>query len=291
MLAEGQPGVIEAVVTRDGRVVRDLRADDLRLWIDGKPRAVTAAIPQSAGEMRTALVFDNSTLSAADQSRIRRLVAGFLQSDARPPQQFAVARWFAGMEVVQPFTPDSALLRSALENLGASAVVGTGARGEITSGYDAEAGRRGADAGANAGSLVRTQYLMDSLAGLCGKLAPMRGRKGIWFITGGGYAMPAEDTDRLINKPLDVCNRANVTVHGISNDSSFSYALSSRTGGTSVRLTSTLDKALERLSMDEAGGYRIEFAADPPIPAGCHDVRIRVPKGMDVRSRKRYCAP
>jgi VWFA-related protein len=294
-LAAGQQTAIEAVVTKDGVPVRSLRPEDVSLWIDGKPHPVTAVLSPLENETRrTALVFDSSTLSAADQSMIRQQVTSFLQLGAQPRRLFAVIKWFTGMEVIQPFTTDPGLLKSSIENLGASGVTGVGSKGEITSGYSVESGRAsgGALTGSSlnsTGSLVRTQYLLESFSGLCEKLAPIPGRKAVWFITGGGYqTSTGQDLERIFNKTGDACNRANVVVHVISNDAPFSHMLSSSTGGTAVRFTGALERALERLATEDAVICQLQLQ-QPSLKSGCYDVRVKVPKGLNVRWKKRYC--
>jgi hypothetical protein len=292
--------VIDAVVTNKSGPVRGLTAKDFTVSVDGQEQSVLSAeIPArtAATKQLLILLFDNSTINAGDQERIRQQVEKFLDTAAKPDRYMAVLRWYTGMEIVQPFTNDPQKLKKALEKVAVSATTGTGSQGVLNSGFKSETSGRavGADGvnqgTAGAGGVGRAQNLMQGLASLGEALAAMRGRKPILFISGGGYALGTmAELDSLVEAAMAACNRGNVALHGVSNDASFAAFLSSRTGGESIRITNSLTEAFTRMVEEQEASYKIAFTPSAEAASGCHQVKLKAGKGYDIYARKEYCA-
>lgn len=306
------PILIDAIVTGKTGAVRDLTVKDFELSIDGHDQPIAAAALQSAASLPARpnkhfliLLFDNSTMNAGDQARVRQQVERFIEKAARPDRYMAVLRWFTGMEVVQPFTNDAGTLKKSLQKVAASTVTGSGSQGVLDSGFSSDSTRARATAvqtqnaapsvgpniAAGAG-VARTQLLMQTLAGLGDALAPIRGRKAVLFFTGGGYSLTtSSDVDGYVEAAMTSFNRANAAIYGISNDSSFSHMLSTRTGGMEQRITGAFSDELTAIADGLDATYLISFNPTGELAQGCHQVRLKVARGLDPHLRREYCAP
>lgn len=138
---------IDAVVTKDGKAVRDLKAEDFEIYEDGKKQTITSFayisnvpnVPSSApppapkkGEVgvppaapiqrdtprRTvAIVVDDLGLSAESMSHVRRQVRKFLAEELQPNDLLAIIRTGGEMGALQQFTNDKRLLNRAVDML------------------------------------------------------------------------------------------------------------------------------------------------------------------------------
>jgi VWFA-related protein len=143
---------IDAVVTdRDGRIVRDLTADDFEILQDGKKQNVTfaqfvpvsiAAVPSIAapGRLETnsivgrpaapvvpvrresiqrtiAIVVDDLGLSSDSLYYVKRSLHDFIDHDIAAGDLVALVRTGGSMEGLQPFTTDRRILHAAVDNL------------------------------------------------------------------------------------------------------------------------------------------------------------------------------
>ena len=143
---------VDAVVTKDGKQVTDLKAEDFEIFEDGKAQtitqlsyvsnvpAVSSSLPNTAAtaqpgdkkgppvvpttarpnEVRrtVALVVDDLGLSAESIVNVRRQVRKFLDEQVQPNDLVSILQT-GGSEVgaLQQFTTDKRLLNSALEHL------------------------------------------------------------------------------------------------------------------------------------------------------------------------------
>ena len=140
---------VDAVVTKDGRQVTNLRADDFELFEDGKPQAITnfsyvSNVPANApaqivstrksndkdktlpvppakinlnDQRRTvALVIDDLGISFESMGHIRSQIRKFLDQ-LSPTDLVAIVRTGGDVGSLQQFTNDKRLLQSALDHL------------------------------------------------------------------------------------------------------------------------------------------------------------------------------
>ena len=138
---------IDAVVTKDGKAVRDLKAEDFEIYEDGKKQAITTFayisnlpnVPSSApppgptkGEpgvppagpierdvpRRTvAIVVDDLGMSAESMHFVRRQVRKFIAEELQPNDLVAIIRTGGEMGALQQFTNDKRLLNRAIDLL------------------------------------------------------------------------------------------------------------------------------------------------------------------------------
>ena len=139
---------IDAVVTKDGKLVTDLKAEDFEIFEDKKPQTITNfsyvsnvstaseivvtpspnkdpnAVPLAPGKVRPgdpfrtiAIVVDDLGISFESMGSVRKQVRRFIEQDMRPNDLIAIIRTGGEVGALQQFTTDKRLLLRAAENL------------------------------------------------------------------------------------------------------------------------------------------------------------------------------
>jgi VWFA-related protein len=133
---------VDAVVTKDGKVVPDLTAGDFEIYEDGKKQTITSfafisnvpttttqptakgkdAVPFSPlkrdDPRRTvALVVDDLGLSAESINQVRKQLRKFIAEELQPNDLVAIVRTGGELGALQQFTNDKRLLNRAVERL------------------------------------------------------------------------------------------------------------------------------------------------------------------------------
>ena len=138
---------IDAVVTKDGKAVRDLKAEDFEIYEDGRKQTITsfayisnlpsvpnsvppptagkgaagvpppAPIQRDAPRRTVAIVVDDLGISAESMSHVRRQVRKFLAQELQPNDLVAIIRTGGEMGALQQFTNDKRLLDRAVDLL------------------------------------------------------------------------------------------------------------------------------------------------------------------------------
>ncbi len=133
---------VDAVVTKDGKPVKDLTANDFEIYEDGKKQAITSftyisnlpATPVTATKAgdgplpprpinpndphRTiAFVVDDLGISAESMSQVRKQLRKFVNEQLQPNDLVAIIRTGGEMGALQQFTNDKRLLSRAADQL------------------------------------------------------------------------------------------------------------------------------------------------------------------------------
>lgn len=138
---------IDAVVTKDGKPVRDLKAEDFEIYEDGRKQVITsfafisnlpnvtssasspapnkgeAGVPPAGPIQRdiprrtVAVVVDDLGISAESMSQVRRQVRKFLAEELQPNDLVAIIRTGGEMGALQQFTNDKRMLNRAVDLL------------------------------------------------------------------------------------------------------------------------------------------------------------------------------
>ena len=137
---------IDAVVTKDGKPVRDLKAEDFEIYEDGRKQAITTfayisnlpgapssastatagkgsaevptgPIPRDVPRRTIAIVIDDLGLSAQSMYEARRQVRKFIAEELEPNDLVAIIRTGGEMGALQQFTNDRRLLNRAIDLL------------------------------------------------------------------------------------------------------------------------------------------------------------------------------
>jgi VWFA-related protein len=140
---------VDAVVTKNGKAVTDLKAEDFEIYEDGKKQTITSfayisnipgsasrdsASPSSPKKNETAappappiqrdvsrrtvgIVVDDLGISAESMTHVRRQVRKFIAEEVQPNDLVAIIRTGGEMGALQQFTNDKRMLNRAVERL------------------------------------------------------------------------------------------------------------------------------------------------------------------------------
>lgn len=139
---------VDAVVTKDGKQVTDLRAEDFELFEDGKPQSIThfsyisnvASVPSNIAATASpkdrsgppvvpaaahphdlrrtiALVVDDLGMSFQSMADVRRQARKFIDEKLQPNDLVAIVRTGGEVGALQQFTTDKRMLYNALDHL------------------------------------------------------------------------------------------------------------------------------------------------------------------------------
>jgi VWFA-related protein len=215
--AESKLVIVDAVVTdKKGSYVHDLKQGDFKVYEDNKEQSVSAfssgadAAIQANKSIKRYLVlfFDNSSMAMPDQIQARAAAAKFIDANAGPDRQMAVAEFGGALRITQNFTVNAEVLQAAVKNSKTSAVASnttdTSSAGSIggpslgISGNEAEFG-------------ARTMLL--ALRALAKNLQSVPGRKMLVLFSAGFPLDPTTHSELLAT--IDACNKSNVAVYSL----------------------------------------------------------------------------
>jgi VWFA-related protein len=139
---------VDAVVTKDGKPVKNLTADDFEIYEDGRKQTITSfafisnvpdttttpppattskakgqevvpftTLKPDAPRRTLALVVDDLGLSAESMSMVRRQLRKFLTEEMQPNDLIAIIRTSGNVGVLQQFTNDRRVLNRAVDQL------------------------------------------------------------------------------------------------------------------------------------------------------------------------------
>ncbi|HEV2835321.1 MAG TPA: VWA domain-containing protein [Pyrinomonadaceae bacterium] len=136
---------VDAVVTKDGKVVRDLKAEDFEIYEDGRRQDITSfafisnvdpnttrtaqpkrektevappgPIERDVRRRTIAIVVDDLGLSAESMSQVRKQLRKFVAEELQPNDLVAIIRTGGEMGALQQFTNDKRLLTRAVDLL------------------------------------------------------------------------------------------------------------------------------------------------------------------------------
>jgi VWFA-related protein len=216
--AESKLVIVDAVVTdKKGNYVHDLKQGDFKVYEDNKEQQVSAfssgvdaAIQDNKSIKRyLVLFFDNSSMALPDQIQARAAAGKFIDANAGPDRQMAVAEFSGTLRITQNFTANSDVLHAVVKNAKTSAVASnttdTGSAGSI--GGPSLLGISGAEAEFGA----RTMLL--SLRMLARNLQSVPGRKMLVLFSAGFPLDPTTHSELLAT--IDACNKSNVAVYSL----------------------------------------------------------------------------
>ncbi|MEQ1473410.1 MAG: VWA domain-containing protein, partial [Candidatus Acidiferrum sp.] len=208
--------LVDAVVTdKKGNYMKDLTQNDFKIYEDNKEQTVSSfstgadAATQANGQKRyLILFFDNSTMQAPDQIQARAAANKFIEANANGDHLMAVVDFGGALRIVQNFTSNAALLRTAVSGVKQSSVNPnanvpdtqpvTVASSSLSSLNNAEA-----DFGARS-MLLAVRSLAKNLRG-------MPGRKMVVLFS-GGFALTPENESEL-TATIDACNKSNMAIY------------------------------------------------------------------------------
>lgn len=221
---------VDAVVTKDGKQVRDLKAEDFEIFQDGKKQTITSfayisnlpkpttsltadakvaereksvpATPLKRDEPRrtVAIVVDDLGLSAESMSNVRRQLRTFVAEQIQPHDLVAIVRTGVDVGVLQQFTNDKRQLMNTVEQLrwNGCSRVGPSVLPPWNAGFGYGGGR----------GCGRTTHTFMSLRFVVEAMTNLPGRKSIMVLSD---SMPIEDQSHEFNGvawgSIDAANR------------------------------------------------------------------------------------
>lgn len=108
------------VADRDGKPVQDLTRDDFKVLEDGQPAEVTGIAPGTSQRLNLAIFFDLTTLDVSTRATALAALRKFFEAGLKPGDRVLLAAWDGSLEVRAEPTGDPAVLRAALDKLGAA---------------------------------------------------------------------------------------------------------------------------------------------------------------------------
>jgi VWFA-related protein len=108
------------VADRDGKPVPDLTRDDFKVVEDGQPAEVTGLAPGTSQHLNLAVFFDQTTLDVTSRATALAALRRFFEAGLKPGDRVLLAAWDGSLEVRAEPTGDPAVLRAALDRLGAA---------------------------------------------------------------------------------------------------------------------------------------------------------------------------
>ncbi|MGA7928823.1 MAG: VWA domain-containing protein [Candidatus Sulfotelmatobacter sp.] len=195
--------LVDSVVTdKKGNYIRDLTANDFRVWEDNKEQRITSfsmgddpAAPDYSQRKYLVLAFDTSTRDFLNQVVVRQAAAKFIDANVAPNRQMAVVDFGSSLRVAQNFTSDADRLKKAVADLSDSSSAGMTGMREL--------------------DLVRA--LRFALTSLAKSLSTVPGRKTLVMFT-RGFPLPPNIAPELTSEimaAINECNKANIAIYPI----------------------------------------------------------------------------
>jgi VWFA-related protein len=216
--AETRLVLVDTIVTdKKGNYINGLTAKDFKVWEDDKQQPIKSfsaesgsAAPSESHRHYLVLLFDNSTMSSADQYQAREAAAKFVEANAGPDRYMAIMNFGGTLRVALNFTADAERLKQVARSMKFSSV-SPNAPVEVASLGTPQLGNPEADFG--------TRTLLLALRSVGKSLAAVPGRKSLVLLTAGFAIKPgspdyAEQQSEL-TAVIDACNKANVAVYPI----------------------------------------------------------------------------
>jgi VWFA-related protein len=309
-----------SVMSRDGRPMADLTADDFEVAEDGVPQKVeTAQFVRLTGQRGpgddTSLEIRSREHGLAEAARDDvRLFVIFLDDyhiDKEPsvtiPLRQALTAFISKLQptdlvaVVDPITPTSAItFTRSLSDLTAVVRQFEGRHNEIFPVKNAaeEAQLRSGDV-----ERLRAQVTLSALASLSVHLGGIReGRKTVIFISQGPpLVFPGLTLDSDLRDVIEAANRANVTINTVdprglgtyARAADSLYSLAMGTGGRAILNTNNFEIGLRQVVEDASAYYLVGYTPSRTEDDGkYHKISVKVRRpGAHVLAREGYWAP
>ena len=216
--------LVDTIVTdKKGNYIRDLTANDFKVWEDGKEQAVTSfsreesnTDPTHAPRHYMVLFFDDTTMEFGDQAKARDAAAKFIAANAGPSHLIAIVEFGGMLRIAQNFTADPERLQKVVAGVKFSTVSPNGPSPDLASLNASQMSQPQALGLPSMGGLeadfgARSVFL--ALRNLAKGLSGVSGRKSVIMLS-AGFPMTIELQSELTSV-IDACNKANVAVYPI----------------------------------------------------------------------------
>jgi VWFA-related protein len=210
--------LVDTVVTdKKGQYVRDLKQNDFKVYEDNKEQAIstfsTGSDPaiQASGQKRyLILFFDNSTMQTPDQIQARNAANQFIAANAGTEHLMAVVDFGGALRIVQNFTANADLLKSAVAGIKSSSV---NPNANVPDAQPVTVASTGLSSLSNAEADFGARSVLLAVRSLAKNLRTVPGRKMLVLFS-GGFALNPENQSEL-TATIDACNKSNVAIYAL----------------------------------------------------------------------------
>jgi VWFA-related protein len=210
--------LVDTVVTdKKGGYVRDLKQSDFKVYEDNKEQTIstfsTGSDPaiQANGQKRyLILFFDNSTMQAPDQIQARNAANQFIAANTDADHLMAVVDFGGALRIVQNFTVNADLLRSAVGGVKFSSI---NPNANVPDAQPVTVASAGLSSLSNAEADYGARSVLLAVRSLAKNLRTVPGRKMLVLFS-GGFALNPENQSEL-TATIDACNKSNVAIYAL----------------------------------------------------------------------------
>src|ERR1700688_4269911 len=208
--------LVDTVVTdKKGQYVRDLKQNDFKVYEDNKEQAIStfstgsdSAIQASGQKRYLILFFDNSTMQTPDQIQARNAANQFIAANSDGDHLMAVVDFGGALRIVQNFTANADLLRSAVAGVKSSSV---NPNANVPDVQPVTIASTGLSSLSNAEADFGARSVLLAVRSLAKNLRTVPGRKMLVLFS-GGFALNPENQSEL-TATIDACNKSNVAIY------------------------------------------------------------------------------
>src|SRR6202051_3487991 len=210
--------LVDTVVTnKKGEYVRDLKQSNFKVYEDNKEKAISSfstgsdpAIQASGQKRYLILFFDNSTMQMPDQIQARNAANQFIAANAGSEHLMAVVDFGGALRIVQNFTANADLLRSAVAGVKSSSV---NPNANVPDVQPVTVASTGLSSLSNAEADFGARSVLLAVRSLAKNLRTVPGRKMLVLFS-GGFALNPENQSEL-TATIDACNKSNVAIYAL----------------------------------------------------------------------------
>lgn len=210
--------LVDTVVTnKKGEYIRDLKQGDFKVYEDNKEQNIstfsTGSDPsiQASGQKRyLILFFDNSTMQAPDQIQARNAANQFIAANTDSEHLMAVVDFGGALRIVQNFTANAALLKSAVSGIKSSSV---NPNANVPDAQPVTVASADLSSLSNAEADFGARSVLLAVRSLAKNLRTIPGRKMLVLFS-GGFALNPENESEL-TATIDACNKSNVAIYAL----------------------------------------------------------------------------
>ncbi|HTG27744.1 MAG TPA: VWA domain-containing protein [Methylomirabilota bacterium] len=210
--------LVDTVVTdKKGEYVRDLKQSDFKVYEDNKEQSISSfstgsdpAIQASGQKRYLILFFDNSTMQTPDQIQARNAANQFIAANSDGDHLMAVVDFGGALRIVQNFTANADLLRSAVAGVKSSSV---NPNANVPDVQPVTVASTGLSSLSNAEADFGARSVLLAVRSLAKNLRTVPGRKMLVLFS-GGFALNPENQSEL-TATIDACNKSNVAIYAL----------------------------------------------------------------------------
>jgi VWFA-related protein len=210
--------LVDTVVTgKKGEYIRDLKQSDFKVFEDNKEQTISSfstgsdpAIQASGQKRYLILFFDNSTMQMPDQIQARNAANQFIAANSDGEHLMAVVDFGGALRIVQNFTANADLLKSAVAGVKSSSV---NPNANVPDVQPVTVASTGLSSLSNAEADFGARSVLLAVRSLAKNLRTVPGRKMLVLFS-GGFALNPENQSEL-TATIDACNKSNVAIYAL----------------------------------------------------------------------------